>query len=171
MEVTFTGAAAASMRYCASVFTHALWLLQRPLGYFIFLWVLGLILGEVVHTIHALLCQIPGVSGIAFCLAPSPTNAQNHRPHPQRVDYPHLVEIQSTSWEQLLDQAAGGPTLTLEIKKAELATRDLIVLVKISDLKSRDYLARSLLEFVHDAKETSQGLHKLGAKINGAVDR
>lgn len=171
MEVVFASTAAACLAYCASVFTHAFRLLQRPLGYFMCLWALGLILGEVVHSINAPLCQIPGVSSMAFCRQPPSTSESGHISAPQRVDYPRLVQIQSTSWEELLDHTAGGPTLTLEIKKAELATRDLIVLVKVSELKSRDYLARSLLEFVHDAKESSQGLHKLGARINGAVDR
>ena len=77
----------------------------------------------------------------------------------------------SLSFEPLLDGAIGGPALGLEIKKAEMATKDLITLVKYSQLKSRDLLAESLFNFVQDAKKTGKGLQKLTSKVNGAVDQ
>ena len=90
---------------------------------------------------------------------------------PRRADYPRLVEIQTSSFEQLLDGSVGGPALSLDIKKAEMATRDLITLVKFSGLKSREHLAQSLADFVLDAKKAGKGLAKLTARINGAVDK
>lgn len=65
----------------------------------------------------------------------------------------------------------GGSGLSLEIKKAEMATIDLGTLVRVSDLKSRDLIAESLGEFVEDAKNTGRGLQKLSSKVGGAVDR
>ena len=70
-----------------------------------------------------------------------------------------------------LDGAIGGPALNLDIKKAEMATRDLITLVKHSELKSRELLGQSLYAFVLDAKKAGKGLAKLTARINGAVDK
>ena len=57
------------------------------------------------------------------------------------------------------------------LKKAEMATRDLITLVKHSKLKSRELLGQSLYAFVLDAKKAGKGLAKLTARINGAVDK
>ncbi|KAH9923321.1 uncharacterized protein B0H18DRAFT_878727, partial [Fomitopsis serialis] len=40
-----------------------------------------------------------------------------------------------------------------------------------SDLRSRDILAEALMELVKDAKKAGEGLYRLSAKIDGAVDR
>jgi hypothetical protein len=79
--------------------------------------------------------------------------------------------MQSAKFEQLLDETSEGSGLSLEIKKAEMATADLTTLVRISDLKSRDLLADVLVEFVNDAKKAGSGLQRLSSKIGGAVDR
>ena len=81
-----------------------------------------------------------------------------------------MVEMQSKSFEQLLDESVGGSGLALEIKKAEMATTDLVTLVRVSKLSSKDLLADALLEFVTNTKETSRGLLKLSAKVGSAVD-
>jgi hypothetical protein len=47
---------------------------------------------------------------------------------------------------------------------------DLRILVRVSNLKSRDLIAESLTEFVEDAKKTGRGLQKLSSKVGGAVD-
>jgi len=88
----------------------------------------------------------------------------------QWADYPKLIDIQSKTFEQLIDDSVGGSALSLEIKKAEMATTDLISLVQISELRARDSLASSLTDFVDDAKKTGRGLQKLTSKVGGAVD-
>ena len=172
MQDALIHGAASSVRYFGSVFTHAFRLLKQPLGLLLFLYILGLLLGWLFARFRgafAPLCWIPGISSTALCHVPQiPDNVLKP---PQRVDYPRLVEIQSSSFEQLLDGAIGGPALGLEIKKAEMATKDLITLVKYSQLKSRDLLAESLFNFVQDAKKTGKGLQKLTSKVNGAVDQ
>jgi hypothetical protein len=79
--------------------------------------------------------------------------------------------VQSATFEQLLGQATGGLGLSLEIKKAEMATADLVTLVRASDLRSREVLANTLSTFVQDARNTGRGLQRLNAKIGGAVDK
>jgi hypothetical protein len=91
--------------------------------------------------------------------------------HPRWADYPKLMEAQSSTFEQLLDRSAGGSGLSLDIKKAEMATRDLTTLVRFSELKSRDSLSRSLEQFTSNAKDTGRGLQKLSSKISGTVDQ
>ncbi|KAI1796945.1 hypothetical protein LXA43DRAFT_911221 [Ganoderma leucocontextum] len=172
MQDALAHSAASSVRYIGSVFTHAFQLLKKPLGFLLFLYLLGCLLGWLFFKFRSAfepICWIPGISSTALCRPPQSPENVTLKP-PQRVDYTRLVEIQSSSYEQLLDGSIGGPALSLDIKKAEMATRDLITLVKYSGLKSRELLAQSLADFVLDAKKAGRGLQKLTARINGAVD-
>lgn len=165
---------AETVRYFGGVLTHALRLLRWPFGILLALWLLGFIVARISHTIRPIVapfCILPGISGFALCRAPQVQFNTDGEPIPLRADYPELVKIQSSSFEELLDGAVGGSGLSLEIKKAEMASKDLITLVKFSQLKSKDLLAESLIEFVEDAKMTGRGLQKLTSKVNGAVDK
>lgn len=82
-----------------------------------------------------------------------------------------MIEIQSKTFEQLLDESIGSSSLALDIKKAEMATSDLVTVVRISDLRSKDQLANALSGFSDNARETARGLQKLNAKISGSVDK
>jgi hypothetical protein len=147
-----------------------MWLLRKPLSFILFLVLLALIILRVNQTIRAAfapLCYIPGISTSAMC---RPSSAHHHQSPPQWADYPKLVDVQSTTFEQLLDETVGGSGLALEIKKAEMATSDLSTMVRVSNLKSRDMIAKSLTDFVDDAKKTGRGLQKLSSKVGGAVD-
>lgn len=79
--------------------------------------------------------------------------------------------MESKTLESLLDEMVEGPGLALEIKKAEMATSDLATLVRVSDLKSREFLADSLSEFVKDARKVGRGLTRFSSKVGGTVDR
>lgn len=120
-------------------------------------------------------CSIPIVSPmIPFChwdvfKNPAHTHTSAGRPV-QWADYPKLVELQTKTFDQLLDESVGNKGLALEVKKAEMASNDLITLVRYSDLKSKDRIAERLNRFVEDARGTGRSLHSLGAKIHGAVD-
>lgn len=81
------------------------------------------------------------------------------------------MNVQSKSFETLLEEAVDGPGLALEIKKAEMATSDLATLVRVSELKSRDMLAASLGDFVEDARKAGRGLTRFSSKVGGAVDK
>ena len=154
-EVFMTGVAS-GVRYFGGVFTHAFQLLKTPLGYMVFgvLFVCCLAfvmtrLYGMLHAVVAPVCWIPLISSSVVCRVPHiPQDTHGGLPQAQWADYPRLVEIQSSSFEQLLGGSVGGSALSLEIKKAEMATKDLITVVKLSDLKSRERLAASLFEFV-----------------------
>ncbi|OJT02448.1 hypothetical protein TRAPUB_7015 [Trametes pubescens] len=165
---------AETVRYLGGVLTHALRLLRWPFGILLALWLLGFIVARISETLRPIVtpfCIIPGISGSTLCRAPQVLLNADGEPVPLRADYPELVKIQSSNFEELLDGAVGGSGLSLEIKKAEMASKDLITLVKFSQLKSKDLLAESLFEFVEDAKMTGRGLQKLTSKVNGAVDK
>ena len=159
------------LRYTRDVFSSAIHLLRKPLSVLIFVWLLAFIIGRIFRVAFAPLCILPYISSSAFCVVPNirhPDGKGNHTP--RWADYPKMVDVQSATFEQLLDQSVGGSGLSLEIKKAEMATTDLVTLVRVSSLKSRDMLADSLADFVDDAKKTGRGLQKLSSKVGGAVD-
>ena len=88
-----------------------------------------------------------------------------------KPDFPALEKIQSVSLGDLMTSSIEGSHLSLDIKLAQMATSDLIALVKISKLTTRNAIADALETFVEDAKATSRSLQKLNAKVNGAVDQ
>lgn len=85
--------------------------------------------------------------------------------------YPDMIEIQNKAFGQLLDTGPSGSNLYLNLKKAEMATTDLKIVIQASDLRIKDSLAESIEQFVADAKVAGRGLQKLNAQTNGAVDR
>ena len=90
---------------------------------------------------------------------------------PQWADFPKMVDLQSKMFQQLMDESIGGSELSLEVKKAKMVITDLVSFVQLSNLKVKDTLASSLLQFVLDAKKTGRGLQKLSSKIGGTVDK
>ena len=120
------------------------------------------------------MCSLPIVSPmIPFCrweaFKEPPTHTSAGRPV-RWADYPKLVDLQTKTFDQLLDESTGGKGLASEVKKAEMASNDLATLVRASGLKSKDQIVERLTRFVDDARGTGRSLHSLGAKINGAVD-
>ncbi|KAI0789916.1 hypothetical protein C8Q75DRAFT_717561 [Abortiporus biennis] len=163
----FKEGASNSYHYALDVLGTSFWLLKRPLALFVFLCILGLLfnrLSRLLKPVLAPVCWIPGISSSALCRFPDSRNL------PKWADYSKLMDVESSTFEQLLDESVGGSGLSLEIKKAEMATSDLVTLVKYSNLKSRDLLAKSLEDFVSDARKSGKGLQKLSSKIGGAVD-
>ena len=88
-----------------------------------------------------------------------------------KPDFLALEKIQSASLGDLMTSSIEGSHLSLDIKLAQMATSDLIALVKISKLTTCNAIADALETFVEDAKATSRSLQKLKAKVNGAVDQ
>lgn len=86
------------------------------------------------------------------------------------VDFEKLVNIQGSTFEQLIGESAGGSHLSIEVLRAEMATQDLSLLVRYGDLKSKDNIADMLRTIGMDAKKTGRGLSKLNAKVVGAID-
>jgi len=161
-------------RYALDVFSAAIHLLRWPISIFLFLWLLSSMIGYLTQTVRNAfqpLCIIPGMSVTSMCRINNDLNNNTPNFTPKWADYPKLVEVQSGTFEHLLEELVGGSALSLEIKKAEMATSDLVTRVRISDLKAKDTLAESLVEFLEDARRTGRGLHKLTSKVGGAVDR
>lgn len=131
----------------------------------------GVITG-VIRTALAPICSIPIISLACPAFEPNKPYPVSHSNRvPRRADFPRLLDVESKSLESLLDETVEGPGLALEIKKAELATSDLVTLVRVSNLNSRDVLADSLGEFVKDARKVGRGLTRFSSRVGGAVDK
>jgi hypothetical protein len=161
-----------ALRYTKDVLHTAISLLKRPLSILLCLWMLAMIFARLQNTLRtsfAPLCYIPGMASLRLCAFESPQQANSRTP--LWADYPSLVKVQSAPFEQLLGESVSGSELALEIKKAQLATRDLVPLLKGSDFKRRDALGDILSEFLQDASKAGRGLQRFNAKLNGAVDK
>ncbi len=86
-------------------------------------------------------------------------------------DYPTLMDVQGRAFDHLLGQSETGITISLDIKKAEIAVRDLIVIVRASDLLKKDLIASALDDFVLDARLAGRALQKLSVKIYSSTDK
>jgi hypothetical protein len=81
------------------------------------------------------------------------------------------MDVQQDSLELLLDESVGMATTSWEIRRSEIATSDLITLVKLSKLKSRSILTGALEDFLRKARSTSDSLRRLDSRVGFLVDR
>ncbi|EIW54256.1 uncharacterized protein TRAVEDRAFT_132785 [Trametes versicolor FP-101664 SS1] len=145
----------------------ASYLLFSTLAIFLFVAVVSFVI-DTAHDSLVSLCDLPGMMHLPFCPTIPSWSADNPILH--HVDYPGLVKVQNSLLDDLVGQSASGQVLALNVKHAELAVRDLIGLVRASNLTGRDALADALSGFVSDAQLTGRGLQQLSAKIHGTVD-
>ena len=87
-----------------------------------------------------------------------------------RADYPGLVALQTMAYEKLLEEDARNKGPALEVNKAEVAGRNLITLVRASDMRGKDQIVERLEQFAADARGAGCSLRSIGVKIQGAVD-
>ena len=118
------------------------------------------------------LCDFPVASRLSVCAIGSsvPEHVSGNSVF-DRADFPSLVKIQNVVLDDLAAGSAGGKELALNVKHAELAVKDLAVVVRSSNLTMKLSLGEALVEFATDARTTSRSLQRLSARINGAVDR
>lgn len=135
--------------------------LKKLIGWILFVSILAFLfeVQDPFRKVLAPICSIPGMARTSMCYVP------------RRADYARLSQLEGSTFGRLLDDAVGSTSLSFEIKKAEMAAEDLIVLVEHSDLKGRDTLAKHLWRFAEAAKTAGDGLVRLNARVDGAVDR
>lgn len=137
--------------------------------------------------LRSVVCPLPILGRIDACSEPINLNLRSYIPNNLRTanirpigakstheypspDFPRLMNIQGTTFEKLMEDTYGSRGLSTDIKRTEIAARDLLTLVQASDLSTKDILAEQLQEFVNDAKATSASLMRLHVKVEGAVD-
>ncbi|KIK56774.1 hypothetical protein GYMLUDRAFT_173802, partial [Collybiopsis luxurians FD-317 M1] len=158
------------LHFAGEVIEEGVNLLRKPLPYIIFLWVSIFVIAQAFIVAGRSLCSIPLLQNTGLCLSQQSNTGQSGS-ITHHADFPSLVNIQSQSFEALLDRSAGGSELFLTLKKAELAVTDLVILVKLSKLDEKDLLADSLTNFCNEAQAASRGLQQFTTKIAGSVDQ
>ncbi|CAI2166677.1 12707_t:CDS:2 [Funneliformis geosporum] len=106
----------------------------------------------------------------------------NHTPYSELVfsfcklaipNFSAIVDAQIEAQERLLKQAAeldAEGSLAHDIKRAELATKDLMLIVKYSDLKSKEILSLKLKEFADTSFEANSDLQTLQIRAQTSLD-
>ena len=154
----------------------AAWL-KRPLSALLFVIVIGFMLSTFMKAAGAVLspiCMLPAMSYIVPICAHEHSRSPIKTPDGKEIGRPafdELMTIQTRSLSPVLESVLGGSSMSLEVTKARVAVNDLIAAVELSDLPSRDELARNLRQFTHDARKASHGLQRLNAQLGGSVDR
>ncbi|KAH8983399.1 hypothetical protein EDB86DRAFT_2967167, partial [Lactarius hatsudake] len=159
-----------TLRHVSDILGTVLWTLKTPISFVLVIFACTyaiLIVSGATSTALAPICSIPIVSLVCPTLHPYPTPPSNHVP--RRADVPRLLDVESKILEPLVDETAEDSELALEIKKAEIATSDLVTLVRVSNLNGRDVLVDSLSDFVKDAHRVGRGLTRFSSQVD-AVD-
>jgi len=115
------------------------------------------------HAVMLPICNVPGSSYIIpFCKSPPPSGRQ--------PDFEELVNVQS-KFEEALTANKDSYILPTNMKKSEIAIRDLRTKVKYSHLPSRVELDVEFTYFIESANEAADQLTKYNSKIGYVMDR
>jgi hypothetical protein len=166
------------VRYTLDVMKTILRLLKVPLALSVILWgcfylsTLGLTYVSItvsgfIDAIARPICNLPlAPTVLHFC------DIDTRQPHPTIfANFAGLMDVQRDSLEILLEESVGMSVTGWEIKKSEIATSDLIVLVKLSKLKCRLILADALEDFLRKARRASDNLKRLDSRVSFLIDR
>ncbi len=162
--------------YLSEIVNCAAQMMKGPITYFVFCWMLIVVTKKATPILLQALppvCSFPGTSIFQTCRS-EPLGTESALSKGLRsMDFPKIFDIQKKTFDHLADQSAslGGSGLSLDLKRVEMASKDLVTLIKVSDMKSRDDIARTMNTFVRNAQVTGRGLSKFNAKIGGAMDR
>ncbi|KAJ3554156.1 hypothetical protein NM688_g3253 [Phlebia brevispora] len=166
-----------TFRYIVDVLRAAILLLRFPLALALAFWLLALLSASwmnAVHTFVSPICEVPVVGTMcAFFVSgrSGPQAKSSPLPSPPKIaDYPHLIDLQSRTLDKLLAEASAGSMLSADIRKAEMATTDLITLVKVSDLENREIIVETLQQIAQNSKKAGKALSALDSRVNRAVD-
>lgn len=113
------------------------------------------------------LCRIPGVSylDLPFCPTLVPKDGSSREP----VEFKGLMDVQDR-FEEVLEKAAQGVSLPMEMKRSEASVRDLRTMVRYSDLQSKEELLLEFDGFIDAARIASNDLQRFNTHVGSAVD-
>ncbi|KAF8840185.1 hypothetical protein BDN67DRAFT_904097 [Paxillus ammoniavirescens] len=150
--------------YALDIIKGSIEMMREPLRWVLFLLMFACLASRMTNTLRMAfspLCIVPGISRSTLCVPAQP---------PVAVNFTELLNIQSSTFEKLEGESAGSSELSIKVLKAEMAARDLSLLVRFSDFNSKDSIADVLDTIARDAKKTERGLSRLNAKVVGGID-
>ncbi|KAJ4292773.1 hypothetical protein N0V90_009436 [Kalmusia sp. IMI 367209] len=158
------------LKYLLDVFANAMNSFMKPIFGFLlgFVILIGLIhyssifLRNTFEVILAPVCMLPFSSYfVPFC---------DTSPSSRQPDFEQLVTVQS-AFEDVLEANKDSYALPANMKKSQVAIRDLRSQVKFSRLPSRAELEVEFDYFIETAREASDHLAKYNAKIGYVMDQ
>ncbi|PIL37502.1 hypothetical protein GSI_01196 [Ganoderma sinense ZZ0214-1] len=170
MHIDLMPRAGVVMSHAVDVISTVAVLLKLPLAVFIAILAITYMsfgLFRVVRPAIPSPCDFPVLASLPFCDAIPPTLGSLSGI--RRADFPSLIKIQNVVLDELMEDSKNGVNLAINIKHAELAVKDLVVVVRASNLTVKDALATALNDFAMDAKAASWGLQRLSARIHAHV--
>ncbi|KAI8375456.1 hypothetical protein BD560DRAFT_392360 [Blakeslea trispora] len=84
-------------------------------------------------------------------------------------DFTHFVKLQESLYDGMLQSSADSIS-ALELKQAELATRDLQAMVKYSNLLNHDLLDSKLGDYIGRSRRFGRDIQSLQAQTRGVID-
>lgn len=162
-----TEAPSASVRhssiYILDILLRMVRLMHISLSMLLFLCMFALVIMRLSGTLCTAFppCYLPFIWRSASCIPPYPNVLRNSK----WADFPQLMEMQSSKFEQLLDESVA---LSLEFGKAASETTGMITTMIIDSDFDR---ANLLTVFDKDAKKTSRSVIRLISRVGSAVDK
>jgi hypothetical protein len=112
---------------------------------------------------------------LAWRFAASPVEqnlaAGNFLPRFDAPDLDTLVSLQTNAFDELREIATQGNDLALDIRRVELFSKNLVVVVEHSTLETRQPMAKAMRAFLANAQECGDGLQRFSAAINSGSER
>lgn len=145
---------------------------QKPLAVALALYLVvgALILASnwLTHSVYVALspmCNIPGITSVLdlpFCTI-------GHDEKAKPLEFEGVMSVEA-AFEQIYEKSATGVSLPIEMKRSEIAVRDLRTMVKFSDLQGKEDLLAQLTEFINAAGKASDDLQAFNIHVGAAVD-
>ncbi|OBZ84367.1 hypothetical protein A0J61_07582 [Choanephora cucurbitarum] len=84
-------------------------------------------------------------------------------------DFTHFIKLQESLYDGMLQSNADSIS-ALELKQVELATRDLQVMIKYSNLMNHDLLDSKLGDYITRSRRFGRDIQSLQAQTRGVID-
>lgn len=85
-------------------------------------------------------------------------------------DFTHFVKLQESLYDGILSNSNTDSISAIELKKVELATRDLQAMIKYSNLASHDLLESKLGDYIARSRRFGRDIQSLQAQTKGVID-
>lgn len=125
-----------------------------------------------VHSVYTALspmCNIPGLNyvvSLPFCSSGFEPDGSHGG---QAIQFDGLMKTEE-AFEEVLEKAANGVSLPMEMQRTETSVREVRNMVRWSQLQARDELGTLLDDFMGSIRPASDGIQSFNIHVGAAVD-
>ena len=163
-------------RYIYEVLGRAFQRMITPLSFIVAVWLLlgvSMFLRNLffssLRSALSPICRVPGTQFLNLPICQPTALAQYSGEDPPPVQFDQLMNVQN-KFEAVMEEAAGGVSLPLDMKRGETSIRDLRQVVRFSQLHSRNELVLEFDMFLETARIASYDLQKFNSHVGRGVD-